>query len=256
MITYLFAAIMGISLGILGGGGSILAVPILVYGLAIEAKTAIAMSLGIVGIASLAGAALHGWKRNIDWMSVLLFAPTAMLGTFFGAKLAAYISAGIQLLIFSIVMLAAAIVMLRKKEKSADSNQSRAQVKWGLKQYLLVAAEGLAVGVLTGIVGVGGGFLIVPALALLGGLPMSLAIGTSLVIISLKSISGFWGYLNQVTIPWELLMTFSLAAVLGTVLGTLIVHRLPERWLQKAFASFLLIMSAVMLYKNLPVLLS
>lgn len=245
------AILMGMALGLLGGGGSILAVPILLYAFGLEAKMAIALSLGVVGLTSIAGTALNWKNRNIDWQAVFYFAPAAMAGTYGGARIAAYIPGAIQLAFFAVIMFVTAFFMFRKTKEGAkaDFNPS-----W--KRQLLIIAEGLGVGIVTGIVGVGGGFLIVPALVLLGGLSMRKAIGTSLVIIALKSAAGFWGYAQTLEIPWGVFWQFSAASIVGIVIGSQLVHRLPTNALRTGFASFLLIMSFFMLYKNLPSLLS
>ncbi|WP_284327034.1 sulfite exporter TauE/SafE family protein, partial [Deinococcus metallilatus] len=186
ILAWIGAALIGLSLGLLGSGGSILTVPVLVYLVGEPEKLAIAESLAIVGAISLFGAIPYALKRQIDWRSVLWFGIPGVAGTYLGAALSVYLSGVAQLMLFAVVMLLAAIMMFRPggAQPEAATNHKRSPLKIG--------AEGLVVGVLTGLVGVGGGFLIIPALVLLGGLPMSLAVGTSLLIIAAKSFVGFY----------------------------------------------------------------
>lgn len=244
-MEYFLAIIVGVSLGLLGGGGSILTVPIFVYILNFEAKTAIALSLAVVGLSSLVGSYTHWKNKNINFKVALAFGPIAMIGTYFGAYISRYMSDATQLILFAIIMLLASIFMFKSK------NYENTNVK---PNYILLSAEGLVVGVITGIVGVGGGFLIVPALVLLGGLPMKIAIGTSLLLISLKSFSGFAGYVNQIQVPWDFLFQFSIVTAIGIVLGTKLSNYLSAQKLKKIFAVFLLLMAIFILYKNLAIL--
>ena len=181
LLALIGAIIIGLSLGLLGSGGSILTVPILVYVLGQPEKVAIAGSLIIVGSIALAGAIPWALRRQVDWRSVLLFGLPGMLGTWFGATLAAYLPGPLQLAIFAVVMLIAATRMLQPAAVAEVAPARRSRL----------VMQGLGVGVLTGIVGVGGGFLILPALVVLGGLSMHRAIGTSLSIISINAFSGF-----------------------------------------------------------------
>ena len=176
------ALAVGLSLGLLGSGGAILTVPVLVYLVGHGEKAAITESLAIVGAISLAGAGVAARRRRIDWHSVLVFGPAGMLGAFLGALASRWVSGGIQLLLLSVLMLAAAAIMFRKPPVAERPRRPHPAA---------LALNGLLVGVATGLVGVGGGFLIVPALVLLVGLPMPVAVGTSLSIIVLNSLTGF-----------------------------------------------------------------
>ncbi len=182
------AIAIGISLGLLGSGGSILTVPVLVYLVGQDEKVAIAGSLFIVGSIALAGSLQFVRAGLINWRTVAIFGVPGMAGTYLGAAIAAYVSGLTQLALFAVVMLLASYLMLRPIRLTDAVPAPRALWK--------IAADGLAVGVITGLVGVGGGFLIVPALVLLGGLSMHQAVATSLVIIALKSYSGFYKYLE------------------------------------------------------------
>lgn len=243
MIAYIFATLIGLSLGLLGGGGSILTVPVLVYAMGFEAKLAIALSLAIVGITSIFGVLGHHKNKNIDYKIAMIFGPIAMLGTYIGARLSQFLSSQTQLILFGIIMILAAGFLL--KEKKGNDREKVKQLN-----YLLIAIEGIVVGIVTGLVGVGGGFLIVPALVLLTGLEMKKAVGTSLLIISLKSFSGFIGYVGLVDVPWIFLAYFSSFSVLGIFIGIKISKYTSQEQLKKLFAIFLIGMGAFVLYRQ------
>ena len=236
--------IIGLSLGPIGGGGSILAVPILVYVLGLDAKTAIAMSLAVVGIVSLIGVVPHGQQGNVNLKTAISFTPPAMLGAFLGARLAAFpfITDTIQLVCFALMMLVASYFMIRKpSEKLSDRIELAIPKKHQPKYpWLAITLEGLGVGILTGFVGVGGGFAIIPALVLLGGIPMREAIGTSLLIITFKSATGFIGYLDRVIIDWNLMLTFTTVAILGVIWGAYFSGKIRSEKLQQGFGYFLI----------------
>ena len=248
-LGFVLAAVIGLLLGVLGGGGSILAVPVFVYVLGFDAKEAIAMSLAVVGATSLFGAAGHWRAGNVNLRVALLFGGVAMAGTYAGARLAVFFSGAAQLAIFAVVMLLAAYFMMRPKRAQATGSEPGATGRVRMPLGLIVA-EGLAVGVLTGLVGVGGGFMIVPALVLLGRLPMKEAIGTSLLVIAMKSAAGFAGYLGQVEVQWVFMGVFTTVAVGGILAGSWLVRFLPAAALQRAFAIFLLVMGSLILYQN------
>lgn len=243
------AALIGLSLGLLGGGGSILTVPILVYVLGFSAKQGIAMGLGVVGTTSLVGAAGHWRRGNVNLRAALAFGAVAMLGTYAGARLSAYMSGAAQLVLFAVVMLAAAFFMFRNAGKEASGDGALAAKDRRVNPWV-VGLSAIGVGGLTGIAGVGGGFLIVPALVLLAGLPMKESVGTSLVVIALNSFVGFAGYLGQVEIAWAWLGAFTAVAVLGIALGTWLSHHVSANALKRAFSVFLVLMGAFILFKN------
>lgn len=245
-------ALVGLSLGLLGGGGSILTVPIFVYVIGFGAKESIAMSLAVVGATSLFGAAGHWRAGNVNLRMALVFGAVAMVGTWLGARLAVFFSGAAQLILFAAVMLLAAWFMFRPQKVEAEGESPASLREMPLA---LIAAEGLAVGVLTGLVGVGGGFLIVPALVLLGKVPMKQAVGTSLLVIAMKSATGFLGYLGQVEVAWGFMAVFTAVAVGGILVGTHLVKFVPQATLQRAFAVFLVVMGTFILYQNRGVLL-
>lgn len=248
ILGYLSAILIGLFLGLLGGGGSIMTVPIFVYLIGLPTKLAIALSLALVGSVSLIGVFKHWKLGNVNFKIVALFAPFAMVGTFIGAKLSQFVSGSFQLILFAVVMLIAAVFMF-KKTKTNTSSQKQKQF-YSKKDILFIALEGIFVGILTGLVGVGGGFLIVPALVLLTKIPMKEAIGSSLLIISLKSFAGFYGYLGQVQIDWSFLLTFISIASVGIIIGTSLIRFVSQAQLKKIFAVFLIIMGIFILYKN------
>lgn len=237
----LLGLVVGAALGLLGGGGSILTVPVFVYVLDLPVKEAVPASLAVVAATALVGAARHGRAGNVRMGTALLFGAGAMAGAFTGARLAGYLSSTFQMALFGTVMLTAAVSMF----------QGRPERKGLTGRYLLaVPLVAVPVGMLTGIVGVGGGFLIVPALVLLLALPMHEAVGTSLVVISLNAGAGFAGYLGRASVPWELLAAFTLFAFAGILLGAHGAMRVPQARLRQGFAVFLLIAGAAILYEN------
>lgn len=246
---------MGLSLGLLGAGGSILTVPIFVYAFGLDPKPAIAMSLAVVGITSLTGAVGHWKAGNVNLRVALIFGPVAMAGSYLSARLSALVSGVVQLTIFAVVMFVAAVFMYRDREPAAISNGPVGGVQTIPRAALwVVGLQGLSVGVLTGLVGVGGGFLIVPALVLFVGLPMKTAVGTSLLIIALNTASGFYGYLGQTEIHWSFMGVFTGIAIAGIITGTSLVHFVSQHALRRAFAIFVLLMSLFILYQNIGVL--
>jgi uncharacterized membrane protein YfcA len=243
ILGFSLALLIGASLGLMGGGGSILTVPVLVYALGMGAKESIALSLAIVGATSLIGSLGHFRAGNINLKIAAIFGPVAMVGTFAGAKLSVFLSGATQLILFAIVMLVAAFFMFRGRKEVAVDEDAKLN-------YPLIVAEGIFVGVLTGLVGVGGGFMIVPALVLLANVPMKKAIGTSLIIISLKSFAGFVGYMDKIDINWVFLGQFTLFTAIGIIVGSYFVKFISAQKLKKSFAVFLVIMGVFILYKN------
>lgn len=253
LLAVALAALVGLTLGILGGGGSILTVPIFVYVLGFAPKEAIAMSLAVVGAVSAFGAAGHWRAGNVNPRVALVFGGVAMVGAFLGARLAAFVSGATQLTLFAVVMLLAAFFMFRGTSTDVRTDDA-APAAMAMPLGLIVVA-GLAVGVLTGLVGVGGGFLIVPALVLLGKVPMKQAVGTSLVVIAMNSAAGFSGYVGQVEVAWRLMGLFAATAIGGILVGTSLVRFVPQAALRRGFAVFLVAMGSFILYQNRAVLL-
>lgn len=249
VVGLLLGALMGLSLGLLGGGGSILAVPIFKYALGFGAKEAIASSLAVVGATSLFGAISHRREGHVRLRVALVFGLFAMVGAYLGAQyLAPLLSGATQLALFAAVMLVAAFFMFREKSSGEDGDETRGGP--AARGYLLLLALGVAVGVLTGLVGVGGGFLIVPALVLLAGVPMKEAVGTSLLVITMNSAAGFIGYLGDVGFRWGIMALFTVSAVGGSFAGARLVRYVRQRALKRSFAVFLVAMAGFILYEN------
>jgi len=245
--AWLGALLVGLVLGLLGSGGSILTVPVLVYLVGEPSKLAIAESLGIVALISLVGAVPFAVQGQVSWRSVGWFGGPGIVGAYLGAYLSQFMPGALQLSIFAGVMLLAAVMMFRRRSPKTEEGSDR--VCWK------VMMDGFGVGVLTGIVGVGGGFLIVPALVLLCGLPMHLAIGTSLLIISVKSIAGFVKYIDVMeaaglSIHWDLVLIFSAIGIVGSVIGGRVGRYVPQARLKRGFAVFLVLMGVVILGQN------
>lgn len=238
------ALVVGLAMGLLGAGGSILTVPIFVYVFGFEAKQAIAMSLAVVGATSVVGAVRHGQLGNVNLRIALTFGPIAMLGTYLGARLSVFFSGTQQLALFGTVMLAASFFMLRDHDPAPSERRPRTATR----ALVLLAAFG--VGILTGLAGVGGGFLIVPVFILLLRLPVKQAVGTSLLVITLKSFAGFGSYLTHVDVAWGLIGGFAAIAIAGIWIGTHLVNFLSPHAIKRVFGILLLVMGAWILYQN------
>jgi len=252
-IAILFSGLFtGFMLGIFGSGGSIATTPALLYLLNVEPKSAIAMSLGIVAITATISAFQHWRHGNVNLKVTAVFGAFGVMGTYAGALLGIITPVTIQLTIFALVMYAAAWKMLKPQHKSVGAAAVIDCPNGDCDefQYTHIAIHGIAVGVLTGVVGVGGGFLIVPALVLLSGLPMKQAIGTSLGIVALKSFAGFAGYAGAVDINYTLMANFTAVAIVASFIGSLISHRLPSTLLQKGFGSFLVVVASYIILKS------
>lgn len=246
-LGYALALVIGLSLGLLGGGGSILAVPVLVYVLHFSMKQAVPMSLVVVGATSLFGVASHQRVRNIRWDAALAFAPAAMAGAFFGGRLAMAVSSRLQLAVFGVLMLLAAVSMYKGPALWGGTGSLEAERP--RRALPALALLGLLVGMITGFVGIGGGFLYVPALVLLGGLTIRKAVGTSLVLIVVSCVAGFLGYMGRVSIPWTSTAIFTVLAIAGVVAGSALAQRVPQATLRRGFAGLLVIMGVLVLLR-------
>jgi uncharacterized protein len=240
--------LIGAALGLLGGGGSVLTVPIFVYVLGFTPKEAIAMSLAVVGATSAFGTASHWRAGNVDVRMAVVFGGVAMLGTVAGVRLARFVPGTTQLVIFGAVMLAAAVVMLRGRTPSDEENGKSAPQP--VMSVLKVAPGALLVGALTGIVGVGGGFLIVPALVLMQMSPRE-AVGTSLLIITGTCVVGFFGYLGHVRLDWTAVTLVAAGTLPGIALGSYLHRFVPQSALRRGFAAFLVVIAGFILIENL-----
>ncbi len=254
LVGYALAAVVGITLGLMGGGGSILTVPIFVYVLGYDPKLAIAMSLPVIGVTSLAGVAGHWRAGNVQLRTAVTFGLIAIVGAFAGARAARLLPGTVQLALLAVIMLLAAVMMLRSA-RSTPAGDDVTPVATREMPVALLVPVALAVGVITGLVGIGGGFLVVPALVLLARTPMKQAVGTSLVVIAMNSAAGFAGYLGQVQVPWFFMAGFTAVAVAGILAGTGGVRFVSQRALKQGFALFLVVMGSFMLYRNRGVFL-
>jgi uncharacterized protein len=259
IIGYALAAVIGISLGLIGGGGSILTLPILVYLLGINPVLSTAYSLFIVGSTSLVGSVSYMKKGLVNYKTAIIFAIPSFIAVFLTRK---YLMPAISDELFTLgnlvvnkelgIMVLFALVMLMASYSMITDNKPEAEEEHTLKyNYPLIAAEGLVVGTLTGVVGAGGGFLIIPALVLLVRLPMKMAVGTSLLIIAAKSLIGFIGDLGNQVIDWKFLIIFTGLSIMGIFVGTYLTKFIPAEKLKKSFGWFVLIMAVYILVKEI-----
>lgn len=266
ILGYIGAVLMGLSLGLIGGGGSILTVPILVYLFSVDAVLATAYSLFIVGLTSLVGSFSHMRMGNIHWRTAIVFGIPSILAVY--ATRAWLVPAipdpvlhvgdfmlrkpiGI-LILFALIMVAAAYSMIRKPKADRPTTDNLQPATFN---YPLILIEGIVVGTVTGIVGAGGGFLIIPALVLLAKLPMKQAVGTSLIIIAAKSLIGFTGDLKgSEVIDWNFLLVFSAIAIGGIIAGSILSKRIPNEKLKPAFGWFVLVMGITIIARELTAL--
>lgn len=237
------AVLVGVLLGLLGGGGSILTVPLLAYVAGLDPKAAIASSLFVVGVTSAVGALAHARAGRVCWRVAAVFGAATMVGAYGGGRLARFIPGNVLLIAFAVVMIAASVAMLRGRRDVG----SEPPAPYPARRYVL---PGLAIGVISGLVGAGGGFLLVPALALLGGLSMPAAVGTSLVVISVQSFAGLAGHLTGEAIDWKLAGMVTAAAVVGSVIGGRLIARVQPGTLRSAFGWFVLAMAALVLARE------
>ena len=258
ILGYIGALIVGLTLGLLGGGGSILTVPILVYLLAVNPVVATGYSLFVVGTTSLVGAIRNMVKGMVDVKVAVIFAIPSFIAVYLTRR---YLVPSIPetifsidafvltkdlaiMLFFAIIMLAASYSMIKGKKETESAKQKKLNVP-------LIFLEGTLVGVLTGIVGAGGGFLIIPVLVLFANLPMKRAVATSLLIIAAKSLIGFIGDIQNLDIDWHFLLTFSGISILGIFIGIYLNRFFDGKSLKKAFGWFVLLMGVYIIIKEL-----
>lgn len=260
VVGYILAVLVGISLGLIGSGGSILTVPILVYILAVEPVLATAYSLFIVGSTALVGGIQSARLKKVDFKTAIIFGIPSIVAvyvtraylvpflpeTFFSIHSFTLTKPIALMLLFAVVMILASFSMIRPSKLATDEN---APMQFN---YPLILIEGTLVGVLTGLVGAGGGFLIIPALVLLAKMPMKLAVGTSLFIIAAKSLLGFLGDLkgNEI-IDWNLLLIFTALSVVGIFIGISLSKKMDGSKLKAGFGWFVLVMGVYIILKEL-----
>ncbi len=258
ILGYIGALVIGIVLGLIGGGGSILTVPIFVYLFQMDPVIATAYSLFVVGVSALVGTFRNISKKLVDFRIAIVFAIPAFISVYITRK---YIVPAIPdelfsvgtfsvtkdfgiMVFFAIIMLIASISMIRtpKENKTSKTNINN--------NYPFIIIEGLVVGLLTGIVGAGGGFLIIPALVLFAGLPMKKAVATSLLIIAIKSLIGFIGDVENLHMDWTFLGVFSLIAILGIFIGVWLNKFIDGKKLRKGFGWFVLLMGIYIIIRE------
>ncbi|MHB1010551.1 MAG: sulfite exporter TauE/SafE family protein [Propionibacteriaceae bacterium] len=246
LMTLVLSVLVGVSLGLLGGGGSILTVPILTYVLGMDPTRAITSSLFVVGVTALVGMVRHARAGRITWRTGVVFGLAGMVGAFVGGLIGGFIPGAVLMVLFAIMMIVTSLAMIRgRREQTSDTPAPT-------RHPARVLLDGFGVGFATSLVGAGGGFLVVPALALLGGLPMALAVGTSLLVIAMQSSAGLVGHLVTVSLDWPVVLAVTAAAVVGSFVGTALIGRIPERALRKSFGVFVLVMGAVVLAEEVP----
>lgn len=260
ILGYIASIIIGISLGLIGGGGSILTVPVLVYLFGVNPLLATAYSLFIVGSTSLAGAIPKYKQGLVNVKTALIFGAPAIASVYVTRKFIVpsipdeVFTIGnlivtkpiLTMLLFAVLMLFASFSMIKGRDE--EENEIPGEQKFN---YPLILLEGTVVGILTGLVGAGGGFLIIPALVLLSKLPMKQAVGTSLIIIAAKSLIGFLGDIDHQVIDWKLLIIVTLLAITGILIGNAISKKVPGEKLKKGFGWFVLVMGIYIIVKEL-----
>lgn len=239
------ALLVGLSLGLLGSGGSILTIPIFHYALGLGVKESIGMSLGVVSATAFIGTLRHWYQRNVDLRALGIFAPAAVLSTYGGAWLSRVVPPGVQMIGLALAIATAAILMWSGGASSLVAGVEAPGRKSPRPEALI--GIGLGLGFMTGILGVGGGFLIVPALVVLLGLEVRKAIGTALGVIALDATAGFVGYLPGIRVDWALIGGFTGMAVVGVFAGAALVPRLSQQQLRRGFALFLVAIALLIL---------
>ncbi len=260
---YFAAILIGVSLGMIGGGGSILTVPVLVYLIGTNPVLATAYSLFVVGLSALIGAGNFMRQKLVSYRTAVVFGIPSTLTVYVTRKWVVpaipdvimdssmiFLSKDLFImLLFALIMILASISMIRSGNKKEALSEN--QTKRGFIHYLKITLDGIVVGFFTGLVGAGGGFLIIPALVLLAGLPMRLAVGTSLLIIALKSLIGFLGDLGNQPIDWGFLLGFSALSILGIFAGTYLNKKVSGANLKVGFGYFVLLMAVFVISKEL-----
>jgi uncharacterized membrane protein YfcA len=259
IIGYIASIFIGIALGLIGGGGSILTVPVLFYLFGLDTVTATAYSLFIVGLTSAVGTVSYFKKGLVNIKTAIVFGIPSIIAVFLTRAYLVpaipkqvfsigdfVVTKGIlMMLVFAVMMIAASYSMIKKDKKQPNENEGEQKFN-----YPIILVEGTIVGILTGLVGAGGGFLIIPALVILSKLPMKEAIGTSLVIIAAKSLIGFFGEGSETVIDWSLLTKVSAFAIVGIIIGTMLSKKIDGAKLKPAFGWFVLVMGFYIIVKE------
>ncbi len=254
-LSLVLGSLIGFSLGLVGGGGSILTVPLLVYVIGESVSSAIGTSLAIVGLNALFGFFGHWRERRVRLKTGISFGLAGVAGAFLGAWLGHFLPGRQILFLFAVLMMVAAIGMLRRKEPQTVAGERLAfRDAYGMTGWLKVIVSGLLVGILTGFFGVGGGFVIVPALVVVLGMPMHLAVGTSLLIIAINSVAGLLAHLQYGGIDVTTTLLFAIGGLLGALAGTSLAGKVREARLRQIFAYGMVVVALYLLVQNHPVL--
>ena len=256
---YISIMLVGITLAVIGGGGSILTVPILVYIFKLPAEISTSYSLFLVGISAAVGANQYAKQKLIAYKTGAIFTIPAFVGVFSVRKfLMPEIPVSFELwtfmiskdklilVVFAVIMLLASMSMILGRKESHSNQDKQHELN-----FILIALEGLIVGGITGFVGAGGGFLIIPALVLLAGLPIKEAVGTSLMIIAIKSLLGFTGDIGVLAIDWKFLGSLSIISITGIFVGNYIAKYVRSETLKPLFGYFVLVMGGIIIYQQL-----
>ena len=257
ILAAVLALFIGGAVGLLGGGGSILTTPLLIYVLDFDAKQAITASLFVVAVTSVFGLIAHARAGRVRWKTGLIFGTAGMVGAFIGGQVGALLPGTLLLAAFSVMMGITAVAMIRGRKQVKGHGPHK-----GLPIFRIIL-DGLVVGLVTGLVGAGGGFLVVPALALLGGLPMANAVATSLLVVAMKSFAGFFGYALQfgdgsfvsfnpeTEINWPITLLVTGMAVIGALISSRLIGRIHPDKLRKAFGWFVFVMAIFILSQQI-----
>ena len=256
VIAAILAVFIGMAVGLLGGGGSILTTPLLVYVVGFDAKQAITASLFVVAVTSIFGLISHARAGRVIWKTGLLFGVAGMVGAFIGGQIGSRLPGVVLLIAFAIMMGVTAVAMIRGRKQVAGKSH-------GGRPIVRILIDGLVVGLVTGLVGAGGGFLVVPALVLLGGLAMPNAVATSLLVVAMKSVAGFFGYAltfgggsfiswnPEIQLDWTIILIVTAAAIVGAIIGSRLVGRIHPDLLRKIFGWFVLVMAVFILVQEI-----
>ena len=240
------ALTVGVAIGLFGGGGSLLLVPALTYVMGFETKQAVATSLAVVGISAAVGAVAAGAKGALPIRPAFIVGIATMVGAFGGAIVGARLGDAVQLTIFGVVALIAAVILAWQSTRGGAARGADR----GARRAVVMAAAGMGVGVVTGLVGVGGGFLIVPALVMAAGLEMREAASVSLFVLVLATASALVGYAGRVPLAWAFVLPFAVVASIGTIAGGRAGYAMPQRLLQQMFAGALVLVAAFVLMRG------
>ena len=245
LLALALSFVVGGSLGLLGGGGSILTMPIVLYVLGMETHAAITTSLIVVGATSAAAMITHARGGRVRWRTGLIFGGTSMASAFVAGKLAAWVPGAVLLVGFGVLMLVTGLAMMRRRRDLAGGPPNG-------RTWRRLILQGIGVGAITGFLGAGGGFVVVPALALFGGLSMKEAVGTSLLVIAMNATAAVAGHLGEVEIPMVTTAALTAVAIAGSVAGGRLAGSVRPDVLRRAFAWFVIVMAVFLLSQEVP----